>query len=256
MIAGLSRRDAGASTPPGAPAQIRYEPKDKKDDLRNGRLDGRRRAPSYTQISDRIKTDGWFTTAYSEELQEVGCTRVQDELHAYQRLVAPKRRRVAGLRERLAATIEEIERTQDALGLTDVELTPEELVPRSPLEVERGSEFIRSRRRSMRTRQARLARDRLDVLNGEADDIRRQIAEAREEMEQDFERAKIRSRLQAAHTELRVATYWRALTETHPEGRQLTVVLPCVRRTLPAWLEESATEVDDDEDPAAGPTTG
>jgi len=257
MIAGLIRRDTSANTAaPDAPAQIHYQQNDKKADLRRGRLDGRRRTPSYTQVSDRITTDGRFTTAYSEELQELGQTRMHDELHAYKRLIAPKRRRVAGLRERLVTTIEEIERTQDALRQTAVELTPEELVPRNPLESQRGPDFIRSRRRSMRTRQAQQARARHEALTGEADDIRRQIAETCEEMAQDLERAKARVRLQTAHTELRVATYWRALTETHPEGRQLTVVLPRIRQMLPAWHEASGAEVIDNEAPALDSTGG
>ena len=257
MIAGLIRRDTDASAAGSdAVAQIPYQAEEKKADLRHGRLDGRRRIPSYTQVSDRITADGGFTTAYSEELQELGLTRVHAELHAYRRQVAPKRQRVAGLRKRLAAAVENIERTEEALRLTATELTPDELVPRNPQESQRGIDFIRSRRKSMRGRQARQARERIEALTDEADDVRRQIAETCEEMEQDFERAKVRGRLQAAQVELRVATYWRALTQTHPEGRQLTVVLPLVQLTLPTWLDEPAPEPTDVVDPSTGPAEG
>jgi hypothetical protein len=265
MIAGLIRRDTGASAAGSdAGAQIPYPAEERKADVRHGRLDGRRRIPSYTQVSDRIAADGWFTTAYSEELQEVGTTRVHHERHAYQRQVEPKRQRVAGLRKRLTAAVADIERTEEALRLTATELTADEMVPCNPQETQRGIDFIRSRRRSMRGRQARQARERIEALTGEADDLRRQIAETCEEMEQDFERAKVRGRLQAAQVELRVATYWRALTQTHPEGRQLTVVLPLVRLALPAWLDEPAPEptdeapddATDDHDPSAGPAEG
>jgi hypothetical protein len=250
MIVGRRRRDEVTGTgAPTARVEDFYPADENKADLRRGRLDGRRRIPSYTQISDRIQTDGWFTTAYSEELQERGRTRVQAELHAYKRQVAPKRHLLAGMRERLAATVEEAGRTQEALDLTATELTPEELVPRNAQEEQRGPAFIHRRRRLMRNREAQRARDRLTALSGEADDIRQRIAELREEMDQDFERAKVRARLHAANTELRVATYWRALTETHPEGRQLAVVLPCVHQTLPSWLDEPAPDVSDDDVP-------
>lgn len=254
MKGGPGGHDPNGSTgSPDAPPQLPYAAKDAKADLRKGHLDGRRRIPSYTQLSERIERDGWFITAYSEELQELGNARIHDELHAYRRQEAPMRQRVAGLQEQLAATIDKIARTQEALSQTATELTPEELIPRNPQESQRGPDFIRSRRTMMRDRRAQRARDQLVALNGEADDIRRQIAETCERIEQDFERAKVRARMQAARTELRVTTYWRALTETHPEGRQLTVVLPRIHRTLPAWLEASATDVtDDDEGPSQG----
>ena len=61
-------------------------------------------------------------------------------------------------------------------------------------------------------------------------------------MGQDLQRAKVRVDLQAAHTDLRVATYWRAVTETHREGRQLTVVVPRVRHIYPVWSDEPVAE--------------
>lgn len=256
MIAGLGRKVDGASAAsPGAPAQIPYQEPDRKADLRRGQLDGRRRSPSYTQISDRITADGWFTTAYSEELQELGRTRMHDELNAYQQLVAPKHRMIASLRERLVTTAEEIARTDIELRETASELTPEELVPRSPMEAQRGADFVRSRRRSMRTRQAQKARERIVGLNGDTAEIRRQVAEACTEVEQDLERARTRIQLQAAHTELRVMTYWDAVTETHPEGRQLTVVRPRIRLEFPAWPAGVPTGTDD-EGPAPGAGEG
>src|SRR5690349_14933193 len=71
MIAGRRRQDDVRGTAaPTARVEDFYLPDENKADLRRGRLDGRRRVPSYTQVSDRLQTDGWFTTAYSEELQE------------------------------------------------------------------------------------------------------------------------------------------------------------------------------------------
>ena len=125
-------------------------------------------------------------------------------------------------------------------------------MPRSPMEEGRGADFVRSRRRSMRTRQAQKARERIEGLDGDTAAIRQLVAEACAEIEQDLERARTRVRLQAAHTELRVTTYWDAVTETHPEGRQLTVVRPRIRLGFPAWPGEPPTETGDG-GPAPGP---
>lgn len=246
MLAGLRRTGDGAGVPPGAVSQIPYRDEERKADVRQGRLDGRRRIPSYTQLSDRIAADGSFTTVYSEQLQEVGHTRMRAERHAYRQVVAPKRRHIAGLREQLTTTAEEIERTEVALRETASELTPEELVPRSPLEAQRGPDFVRSRRRSMRTRQAEQAGERIKSLNKVTADIRRQIAEMCTEIVQDLERAKERVGMQATLTELRVKTYWAALTETHPEGRQLAVVVPGVRLESLVWPDDPMSDTEED----------
>ena len=178
MNPGLVRQDTVASTAESeTSAQVRYCPTDQKADLRRGRLDGRRRTPSYTQVSDRIMADGSFTTAYSEELQELGRAAMRDEVDAYKRQVAPKRSRIAGLRELLATIGEEIERTRKTLRETAGELTPEELFLEARWRRCEARQPVQSRRWWARNRLGLKTRARLDALTGKADNLRRQIAE-------------------------------------------------------------------------------
>ena len=165
MIAGLIRRaDDADAAPLGAPPQIVYQDAERKADLRRGRLDGRRRIPSYTQVSDRINTDGWFTTAYSEELQELGT-------NPYARRAArlpegggseaqPGRGPAGGAGDHSRSTC--AHPGDRAAGDRIGELTADELVPRNPMEAKRGADFIRSRRRAMRNRLADKARERIE----------------------------------------------------------------------------------------------
>lgn len=245
MDAGQTRHDTGAGTV--SSTSIPYVPADQETDVRRGKVDGRRRTPSYTQVSERIAAEGSFTTAYGEELRDLGSAAMCGEVDAYEHAVAPKHRRVAGLRELLATIGDEIERARESLGETAVELTPEELTPRNPIEAQRGPDLISSRRWAARERRARTIRCRIAALEKQTDTVRRQIAELDEEIEQDLDRAKVRVDMQAAHTALRAATYWRALTETHPEGRQLAVVAPRVQHSHPVWPDGRTGDETSDE---------
>lgn len=230
---------------PAEQSPIDYTAQNRRADLRRGRLDGRKRVPTYTRLAALIDEVGWFTTPYTEELWELGHDLMQAEFLAYTHRVTPKRQRLAGLREQLVAAEQKVESGLAAVEVAAVELTPDELLPRNPLEVKRSAEFLRSRRTVMRERRIESARDRQAQCIAAVGDLRRSIAEACQDLNQDFELAKARARLLADQTGLRVATYWGAVATTHSEGRQLALLLPYIRSVLPSWISASADGSDE-----------
>ena len=230
---------------PAEQSPIDYTAHDRRADNGRGRLDGRKRVPTYTRLAALIDEVGWFTTPYTEALWALGHDLMQAKLLARKHRVAPKRQRLAGLREHLVAAEQKIESALAAVE-AEVELTPAELLPRNPLEVERSAEFLRSRRTMMRERRIESARDRQAQRIADVDDLRRSIAEACQDLNQDFELAKARARLLADQTSLRVATYWGAVATTHSEGRQLALLLPYIRSVLPSWISASTDGSDGD----------
>jgi hypothetical protein len=217
-----------------------YSPKDRRADLRRGRLDGRKRVPSYTHLATLIDEMEWFTTPYTEELWEVGHDRMQAELIDYRRRTAPKQERLAGLRERLVAVEEAVQHGLTALEVAAAELTPAELLPRNPQEVGRSADFLRSRRTVMRERRIQAEQKEHDKRVAAVDELKQLIAEACQDLDQEFAKAKERACHVADHVKVRVATYWGAVTSTHSQGRQLALILPNIRSVIPPWLSASS----------------
>jgi len=161
---------------PAEQSPIDYTAHDRRADNGRGRLDGRKRVPTYTRLAALIDEVGWFTTPYTEALWALGHDLMQAKLLARKHRVAPKRQRLAGLREHLVAAEQKIESALAAVE-AEVELTPAELLPRNPLEVERRAEFLRSRRTMMWERRIESARDRQAQHIADVDDLKRSTAE-------------------------------------------------------------------------------
>lgn len=217
-----------------------YSARDRRADLRRGRLDGRKRVPSYTHLAPLIDEMEWFTTPYTEELWAIGHDCMQAELVDYRRRTAPKHEHLAGLRERLVAAKKAVQDGLVALEVAAAELTPAELLPRNPQELGRSADELRSRRTVMRELRIQAERARQNDRIAAVAELEQLIAEACEDLDQEFAMTKERACHVAEHVQIRVATYWGAVANTHSEGRQLALILPHIRSIIPPWLSASS----------------
>jgi hypothetical protein len=133
-------------------------------------------------------------------------------------------------------------------GAADIEkakqpVTEEELLPRNPTEMTLGPEMIRNRRNGMRDKRIASAEAEYERRIRAIDDLNVRIAGAHQVIEREFRAAQIRVFRLAEHYTLRAATFWEAVTLTHPEGRQLALLLPRIGRELPPWIEQESVQV-------------
>ena len=173
------------------------------------------------------------------------------EYIAYQRRTEQWRRRVASARVQLVAAREAIERGIDELEAAEAELTKAEMLPRSPQERVADAVIVLSRRTAMREQRIADAQARQAERIAQADALTRQIAEAAEEIDREFTIAQARVRRLGDYFAVREATYWQGVALSHPEGRQLALLLPYISSIVPPWArpttESLPSEVTDDE---------
>jgi hypothetical protein len=228
------------SRAPDEPEPIPYRWRDRRTDMRRGRRDGRRKIPAYSNLLDHINAATKITAPYPEKLARIGQYHMNGEYIAYQRRAEPWRRQTATARVRLAAVLAAIERGIAEIGAAEAELTKAEMLPRSPQERTADSVVVLSRRTAMREKriaeaQARQA-ERIELV----DTLNRQIAEAAEEIDREFAIAQARVRRLGDYFAVREATYWQGVALSHPEGRQLALLLPYISSIVPPWARPTS----------------
>jgi hypothetical protein len=92
----------------------------------------------------------------------------------------------------------------------------------------------------MQERRVQAEQNRQDKRIAAVDELEWLVAEACEDLDQEFKMAKEHACHVADHVKVRDATYWGAVTSTHSEGRQLALILPYIRSVIPLWLSASS----------------
>jgi hypothetical protein len=217
---------------------IAYRPEDRRADTRHGRRDGRKRIPSFTTLTDRVEAEARISTPHQDELSHTGTYRINEQYRLFLDRTTGLRHQVAGLSAALVIDLELIERGRAALTAAEAPLTEDELQPRSPHELPiAGTPALYGRRATMREQRITDARGELDRRQGVADQRRQEISAANSRIDQEFALAQARARRLADYYVLRIASYWDAVVQTHPDGRSLSSVLPAVSLPMPAWVD-------------------
>ncbi|MEV6343257.1 hypothetical protein [Actinoplanes sp. NPDC051851] len=217
---------------------IAYGPADRRADARHGRRDGRRRIPSLTTVADLAEAEARLSTPYQEELGHTGTYRLSELYQDFLLRTSDLRDQVARLRAALTTDLELIERGREALSEARAEVTESELLPRNPQELPlAGTPELAGRRESMRRQRIATAEEELTRRRSAADGRREAITAALARIDHEFALAQARARRLADYYVLRIASYWDAVVQTHPDGRNLSSALPPVSLTTPAWVD-------------------
>lgn len=233
----VSRRRAARET-----AEQLYSRHDRKEDRRNGRRDGRKGQPTVTGVESLLEYDLPVTTPYSNWLVAVGHSRTNKEREAFGERTDRVRLQLAGLYSTLAEDRRRIEHGWEDLALARAALTEEELLPRNPQEAVLSRDALRDRRNQARLRRIAEAQERLAALEAAEDARQRQIALQLGTIDQDYALAQARGRRWLDWARIRIAGYWDALVQTHPEGRTLVTLLPPPEIAEPAWLSSTCKD--------------
>lgn len=232
---------------PDGSEPIPYRWRERRKDMRHGRRDGRRKIPAYSNLIEHIDDATRITAPYPEKLARVGQYHMNGEYIAFQRRTEQWRRQMATARVRLVAAQEAIERGITELEAAEAGLTEAELLPRSPQERTADSVIVLSRRSAMRERRIAEAQARQAERIKLADALNRQVAEAGEEIDREFSIAQARVRRLGDYFAVREATYWQGVALSHPEGRQLALLLPYISSIVPPWARPATESLPSDE---------
>lgn len=215
-----------------------YSPQDRKTDIKHGRRDGRKQIPTYRTLVALVENAERITTPYQEQLINSCLVRVDEEYESFLRRVARWRHQLSELGGQLAADEEAARRAAEQVVAAQAELTEAELLPRNPQELALGDETaLWARRETMRQRRIAAARDAHELLLTTIDTRRREMTELRGRIDHEFTVAQAAARRLGDYFVLRVAAYWDALAQSHPEGRHLASLVPVVVPKLPAWVD-------------------
>ncbi|WP_428966180.1 hypothetical protein [Micromonospora fluostatini] len=234
---GTSRGSADLAAP------LPYRRRERFVDRFRGRQSGRRRIPSYSDLATYLDEGAVITFPYPEKLARQCLVRMDDELLVFEQRVAETVRRVVRMRHELVAAEMTLKRGAVALAAARAPLTEDELRPRNPTERSIDPEVLLSRRVAMREQRIAKATAEYERRISAIDSLQSGIAEAQQEVEHEFRVAQARATRLREHYLLRAATYWEAVSLTHPEGRQLALLLPRFRQELPVWVGRTAGEV-------------
>ncbi|GIE35192.1 hypothetical protein Ait01nite_082370 [Actinoplanes italicus] len=217
---------------------IAYRPEDRRADTRHGQRDGRKRIPSFTTLAEQAEAAARISTPYQDELTHTGAYEISEQYGLFVDRANGLRDQVARLRAALVTDLESIERGREALTAAEAPLTEDELQPRSPHELPiAGTPALHGRRATMREQRIAAARQELDRRRSAADERRQAISAANARIDQEFAQTQARARRLADYYVLRIAAYWDAVVQTHPDGRSLSSLLPAVSLRLPPWVD-------------------
>jgi hypothetical protein len=216
---------------------IPYQRRDRTADRRSGRRDGRRRIPSYTDLTEKIAVGKGVSAPYPQRLLVLSHHDVHNEYLALDRHTAGGRRRLINLRRELVEAGTEVERATFAVAAAEAPLTAAEMLPRNPTELSiTNTPTLAGRRNAMRERRIGIARAEKVARIDAVGTLTRQIVLVQDELRQQFLIAQAQARQVNEYYGLRIAAYWQGVTLAHPEGRQLALMLPAIMPTLPAWV--------------------
>ncbi|MEU7615250.1 hypothetical protein AB0M91_04190 [Micromonospora rifamycinica] len=224
-------------------APLAYSRWERFVDRRRGRQSGRRRAPGYRNLIAHLDGGAPITAPHHEKLSRQCLVRMHDELLDFEKRVAVTGQRVVRLRHDLVAAELSLKRGAVALAAAKAPLTEDELRPRNPTELTLDGEALLNRRTTMRAHRIAVAAAEYERRIAVIDSLQAAIGDARQEIEREFRVAQARVARLREHYALRAATFWEAVSLTHPEGRQFAVLLPRIRQELPAWVGRSAGDI-------------
>jgi len=231
------------STAENSPEPIPYLSGDRKTDTRRGRRDGRKRIPSFTTLTELLEVAARVSTPYQEELSHAGRYRINEQHRHFLTRTTEVRDQIARMRGALATDLELIERARADLAEAQAELTEAELLPRNPQEIPiAGTPALHGRRAARREQRIAAAREELVLRQAAADGRRQAIGTANAGIDHQFALAQARARRLADYYVLRIASYWDAVVQTHPEGRNLSSALPIVSLMLPRWVDATCQD--------------
>ncbi|MDY7083621.1 MAG: hypothetical protein SYR96_00805 [Actinomycetota bacterium] len=225
------------------PEPIPYAAGDRRTDVRRGRRDGRKRIPSFTTLTEHVEAAARVSTPYQEELSHAGMYRVNEQHRLFLNRITEIRDEIARLRGALETDLDLVERARTALAESQAELTESELQPRNYQELPlAGTPVLLGRRAAMREHRIAAARTELARREASVDSRRQAITTATARIDHEFTLAQARARRLADYYVLRIASYWDAVVQTHPEGRNLSTALPIVSLTLPPWVDATCQD--------------
>jgi hypothetical protein len=221
----------------GLGSSIPYSKKERRQDRKHGKRDGRKRLPTYSGVYELAEASATVTTPYQEQLSHAGSHQINDEFLAYVQRAERHKHRLAELRSSLTMAEQAVGRAKEKLIAAQAELSDADLVPRNPQELAlAGTAELRSRYAARRDQRIEAAEQDLDRRQIAADACAKQIEEACDRIDQEFAVAQAHGQRIADYYTLRIATYWDAVVQKHPEGRNLAPMLPPVPATAPAWI--------------------
>lgn len=219
-----------------------YPRRARRADIRNGRRDGRKHIPSYPATPGPAQEGSGvdFATAYEERLRAQGAHRINSELRAFLEQTDALRRGKSELESLLVQDEITVKDSERLLADARAELSPSDLEARNPHEVDlhrRDPESLRSRRAAERRLRILAAERELERRRAVVADRCRAIAEARGLVEVEFGHARMRGHREAGLCRIRLATYWDAVVQRHPDGRDLATARPPARFDPPTWID-------------------
>ncbi|MCU7728860.1 hypothetical protein ODJ79_34545 [Actinoplanes sp. KI2] len=225
------------------PEPIPYATRDRKTDTRRGRRDGRKRIPPFTTLTEQLEAEARISTPYQDELSHAGRYRINEQHRLFLDRITEIRDEIARLRGALDTDLELIEQARADLAAKQAELTESELQPRNYQELPlAGTPVLHGRRAAMREQRIAAARAELARCEAAARGRRQAITTATARIDQEFALAQARARRLADYYVLRIASYWDAVVQTHPEGRNLSTALPVVSLALPRWVDATCQD--------------
>ncbi|WP_117213943.1 hypothetical protein [Allorhizocola rhizosphaerae] len=220
-----------------------YVPEDRRSDTRHGRQDGRKQIPTYTDLFDLTDESARVSTPYQEQLVSCGLVRINEEYEAFVHRTTGLRQQLARSREQLEGAEQAVARARDDLAAAGAQITDTEMLPRNHQELALTDEILlRSRREMMRERRIAAAHAEHERRIQVADRCRQEIKETCARIDHEFAAAQAAGRRIGDYYVLRIATYWDALVQKHPEGRHLASRLPAILSSLPPWVDGTCVD--------------
>lgn len=215
-----------------------YPDDDRVADIRNGRRDGRKQLPTYSEVVELVNSNTDVVTPYCRTLITFGLNQIDQEYQSFLRAVDGHLLRRASLRADLVIAAQNDHRAQAGITVAAGELTPTDMEPKSPHEIVMSELQLRGRRVAMRDRRIASAEQEAARRTALRENCEKEIKETSEMIDKLFNQAQATARQLACHVQQRIAAYWHALVHTHSEGRNLASILPTtITFPLPAWVE-------------------
>ncbi|GAA3039878.1 hypothetical protein [Actinokineospora globicatena] len=224
------------------PAQQAYGRRERREDRRRGRRDGKQRTPAFNDVLAMVARDGVITAPYPQYLQSIALDEMTELLATFVRQSKPRLEALEVLRTRYANTKKELDRATDGVDAAEEPLTEEELLPRSRAEARSDQTVVlRSRRTAARARRITAAHAAELETHNRLGELDNQIAATAQAIRSEFVLTQTRAKQVSARGAMRVSAYWEHLVHAHAEGTYLAPLIRYTSQVLPTWVFEPAT---------------
>lgn len=214
-----------------------YGRREQRADRRKGRRDGRKHQPAYGRLAELVDRGEPVGGSYLAELAAQRDAAVSQAYQAFLRRTANDSRLLRASAGLLASATKRIEWAEHAIVTATESVTEQDLAPRNPIELRLRPDVIRGRREEERHRRIATARGQHAGAVAAADELDQSIDAARARIGEELTTTRNRARTIDEFYLLRATRYWEGVARTHPDGRQLALLVPRLLPALPDWVE-------------------